>query len=119
MKTTQDKYFNRMKRHRRSRARIAGTASRPRLGVYRSNNAVYGFLVDDQAGKTLVSASSLKAEKKKDQKPKDLAHAVGEELAQKAKSLKITKVVFDRSGYRYHGRVKALAEGSRSAGLEF
>jgi large subunit ribosomal protein L18 len=116
------KQENRQKRHRKIRAKIKGTADKPRLSVFRSNSHIYAQLVDDEKGKTLVSAKDfeVKPAKKKDLDGKQaIAFSVGELIAQKAKKEKIKKVVFDRSGYKYHGRVKALADGARSQGLEF
>lgn len=107
----------RIRRHRRIRARVSGSASKPRLCVFRSGSHIYAQLVDDLKSKTLVSASSLKM---KGQKNKiDEAKEVGKTLAKFALEKKIAKVVFDRGGYQYHGRVKALAEGAREAGLKF
>ncbi len=103
-------------RHNRVRAKIAGTSSRPRLSVFKSNKDIYVQLIDDAAGKTLVAANSLKITGKTlSQK----AQAVGETIAQKAKEKNISKVVFDRSGYLYAGLIKSLADSARSGGLEF
>ena len=109
---------SRQKRHRRLRARIAGTADRPRLAVYRSLNQIYAQVIDDRSGRTLAAASSLDS---RDSKPKkaDAAKAVGTAIAEKAKAAGIEEVIFDRGGYRYHGRVKALADAARSNGLRF
>ena len=106
----------RQKRHRRLRSRISGTADRPRLAVYRSLNQIYAQVIDDRSGRTLAAASSLEA---KDGKAKraEAAKAVGQKIAEKAKAAGIEEVIFDRGGYRYHGRVKALAESAREAGL--
>ena len=98
-------------RHKRIRARVSGTDKTPRLCVFKSNQYIYAQLIDDQKGSILVSV-------KKDLKV-DQAQKAGEEIAKKALEKKIDKVVFDRSGYKYHGRVKALAEGARQAGLKF
>jgi large subunit ribosomal protein L18 len=108
----------RQKRHRRLRSRISGTADRPRLAVYRSLNQIYAQVIDDRSGRTLAAASSLEA---KDSKAKraEAAKAVGEKIAEKAKAAGIEEVIFDRGGYRYHGRVKALADAARSNGLRF
>ncbi len=108
----------RQRRHRRVRTRIAGTADRPRLAVYRSLSQIYAQVIDDRSGRTLASASSLDA---KDSKTKraDAAKAVGTLIAEKAKAAGIEEVIFDRGGYRYHGRVKALADAARSNGLRF
>jgi large subunit ribosomal protein L18 len=105
------------KRHTKIRAQVKGNSSRPRLVVFRSNIHIYGMLVDDTRGKTLVSVSDKSLDKKMTKLEK--AQEVGKELAEKAKKEKISKVVFDRAGYLYHGRVKALAEGARAGGLNF
>jgi large subunit ribosomal protein L18 len=108
----------RQKRHRRLRARIAGTADRPRLAVYRSLNQIYAQVIDDRNGRTLAAASSLEGKAAKAKKS-DAAKAVGAKIAEKAKAAGIEEVIFDRGGYRYHGRVKALADAARSNGLRF
>ena len=108
----------RQKRHRRLRTRIAGTADRPRLAVYRSINQIYVQVIDDRSGRTLAAASSLEAKDSKAKKS-DAAKAVGASIATKAKAAGIEEVIFDRGGYRYHGRVKALADAARSNGLRF
>ena len=106
----------RMKRHMRIRNKIAGTPERPRLVVFRSLKHIYAQLVDDAQNRTLLTVSDAKvAEGTKTAK----STAVGKELAEKAKAAGITQVVFDRAGYQYHGRVKAVAEGAREGGLEF
>ena len=108
----------RLRRHRRVRAKLSGSADRPRLAVYRSNARIYAQVIDDRAGRTLVSASSLE----KDLagiKRSEAAAAVGKLVAERAKASGITTVVFDRGGYLYHGRVKALADAARETGLEF
>jgi large subunit ribosomal protein L18 len=108
--------------HRRVRRNIGGTLERPRLAVFRSLRQVYAQLIDDQAGRTLASASSLDAEFQKQLKTGgNLAAAklVGKLIGERARAAGITKVVFDRGGYKYHGRVKALADCAREAGLEF
>lgn len=103
----------------RVRKNLAGTPERPRLTVFRSNTGMYAQIIDDEAGRTLVSASSLK-DKKANGVPKlEQAKLVGQAIAEKAKAAGIDKVVFDRSGYLYHGRVKALADAAREAGLNF
>ena len=103
----------------RVRKSVSGTPERPRLSVYRSNTGMYAQIIDDLAGRTLVSASSLK-DKKATGIPKiEQAKIVGQSIAEKAKAAGIDKVVFDRNGYLYHGRVKALAEAAREAGLNF
>ena len=105
------------RRHRRVRKKVTGTADRPRLAVYRSNKHVYAQLIDDYAGRTLAAASSRTVSDGKD--PKEVAKAVGQELASRAKEAGVAKVAFDRGGFMYHGRVAALAEGAREGGLEF
>ncbi len=111
----------RIARHRRVRAKIKGTKERPRLCVFRSNRHIYAQLVDDDEGKTLASASDFELEKNKNKKAvkSDLAKEVGKLVAQKAAAKKIKVVIFDRGGYKYHGRVKALAEAARESGLNF
>lgn len=106
-------------RKNRVKAKIAKETKYPRLSVYRSNKYIFAQIIDDNAGKTLVSFSNKKLEKKTFKTKTEAAQLVGEELARLAKAKKITKVRFDRSGYRYHGRVKALAEGARKGGLNF
>ncbi len=105
----------RKQRHKRVRAKISGTPQRPRISVFRSLKHTYAQLVDDSKGVTLVSANDYGVKKNKTES----AFAVGEELAKKAKEKKISEVVFDRGGYLYHGRVKAVAEGARKGGLKF
>ena len=107
----------RIKRHNRIRKNLSGTKELPRLNVFRSNTNMYAQIIDDESGKTLVSTSSL--ELKLDKNNIETAKKVGESIAKKAKDAKITEVVFDRSGYLYHGRIKALAESAREAGLKF
>lgn len=107
----------RQKKHWRSRNRIKGTAERPRLAVFRSTQHIYAQIIDDTVGNTLVSASTL--EVKVDGTKSDAAKAVGAAVAKKALEKGIEKVVFDRGGNLYHGRIKALAEGAREAGLDF
>ena len=110
----------RKKRHTRIREAVEGTASRPRLNVFRSNANITAQIIDDEKGITLVSASSLEKELKlKNGGNVEAAKIVGAEIAKRAKKAKITEVVFDRGGYLYHGRVKALAEAARENGLEF
>lgn len=111
------KYQSRQNRKRRIRAKIFGTAEKPRLAVFKSNTHIYCQLVDDENGKTLAAASDLEIKNKIKNKEK-LAYAVGEKICQEAKVKKITQAVFDRAGFKYHGRVKALAEGARKAGLK-
>lgn len=108
----------RQKRHERVRKNIAGTSEIPRLNVYRSNNNIFAQIIDDDSQNTLVSSSSVSL-KLKNGGNIEGAKLVGEDIAKKAKEAKITKVVFDRGGNLYHGRVKALAEAARESGLEF
>ncbi|MEO0005205.1 MAG: 50S ribosomal protein L18 [candidate division WOR-3 bacterium] len=110
----------RLRRHLSIRKRVSGSPERPRLCVNRSNRHIYAQLIDDTTGKVLTGASTLSPELKgKKLKPVEIALEVGRLIAEKAKTLGVKKVVFDRAGYRYHGRVKALAEGARQGGLEF
>jgi large subunit ribosomal protein L18 len=113
---TATKVKGRLNRHRRVRKKVSGTAERPRLAVYRSNRHIYAQIIDDVAGKTLVSASSLTDADGDD--PKAKAKAVGTAIAAKAKDAGISSVTFDRGGFIYHGRVQAVAEGAREGGLE-
>ncbi|MEX2158936.1 MAG: 50S ribosomal protein L18 [Dehalococcoidia bacterium] len=122
MKRLTTSHAARIRRHLRVRKKVHGTNERPRLSVYRSLSHIYAQVIDDDAGHTLASASDVEAAAKgaKNGKAKtDVAKAVGELVAQRAKERGITKVVFDRGGYRFHGRVKALASAAREAGLEF
>jgi large subunit ribosomal protein L18 len=114
----QTKREKRYKRHKKVRAKIKGTSKVPRLCVFRSNKHIYGQLIDDEKGKTLLVAKDLEIRKAPKTKVA-LAKEVGKLLAQKAVEKKYKKVVFDRGGYRYHGRVRALAEGAREEGLKF
>ncbi|MFL5734700.1 MAG: 50S ribosomal protein L18 [Chloroflexia bacterium] len=108
----------RAKRHNRVRARVQGTSERPRLNVFRSLNHIYAQVIDDSTGRTLFSASTL--DKTVGEAAKiDEARAVGKLVAERARGAGISKVVFDRGGYLYHGRIKALAEGAREGGLDF
>ena len=109
----------RLKRHKRVRSKISGTAERPRLNVFRSNTNIYAQLIDDVNGVTLASASSLDKEITGNGGNKEAAKEVGKLVAQRAADKGITDVVFDRGGYVYHGRVKELAEGAREGGLKF
>ena len=108
----------RLKRHKRVRAKVFGTASRPRLCVFRSAKNIYAQVIDDEKGVTLVACSSLN-DKSQYGGNKEAAKAVGEAVAKAALAKGIENVVFDRGGYIYHGRVQALAEGAREAGLKF
>lgn len=113
-----DKNKLRLKRHRRIRGKISGTAERPRLSIFRSNKNIYAQLIDDVAGVTLASASTLD-ENVSDATKVEQAAAVGKAIAEAAKAKNISTVVFDRSGYLYHGRVQALADAARESGLDF
>jgi len=108
----------RLRRHRKIRAKIKGTAKVPRLCVFRSNKHIYGQLIDDEKRKILLSAKDLEVKKLPKTKVA-IAYQVGKLLAQKAIEKNYKKVVFDRGGYKYHGRVKSLAEGAREGGLKF
>ena len=110
---------SRARRHRRVRGKVAGTAARPRLAVFRSNRGIEAQLIDDEAGRTLASASWLGLPKSFKGDKSAQATEVGKLLAANAKSAGVDAVVFDRGGYLYHGRVKALADGAREGGLEF
>lgn len=112
----------RKRRQIRVRKRVIGTAERPRLNVFRSLTGIYAQVIDDELGKTMVSASTNDHQLRADMKGKtktEQAQLVGKSLAERAKSVGIEKVVFDRAGYKYIGRVKALAEGAREGGLQF
>jgi large subunit ribosomal protein L18 len=110
----------RRRRHERVRKKVAGTAERPRLAVYRSLKHIYAQVIDDERGHTLVAASTLDASLRGREGTKtDDARAVGKLIAERSKAAGIERVVFDRGGYLYHGRVKALAEAAREAGLVF
>ena len=107
-------------RHKRVRAKIFGTAKKPRLSVYRSNKHLFLQLIDDEKGKTILSVSDKEIKtKKKEIKKVDLAYEAGKILAERAGEKKIKQAVFDRGGYRYHGRVEKVAEGAREGGLKF
>jgi len=101
------------------RKRLTGSAERPRLSVYRSNKGIYAQIIDDNSGKTIVSASSLSKDFVANGNKSDQSKAVGKSVAEKALAAGVSQVVFDRNGYLYHGRVKSLAEGAREAGLVF
>jgi large subunit ribosomal protein L18 len=111
----------RQKRHRRIRRFLSGTAARPRLAVFRSLEHIYGQIIDDTAGATLVAASDIEAALRNGERgnKSDRAKQVGQLLAERAKEKGITAVVFDRGGFLYHGRIKALADCAREGGLEF
>ena len=114
-----DRKMERSRRHLRVRRKISGTAERPRLCVYRSNTNLYVQIIDDVAGNTLVSASTLDKNVKNKHSNKEAAKELGALIAKKAQDKKIETVVFDRSGYIYHGVVKELAEAAREGGLKF
>jgi large subunit ribosomal protein L18 len=110
----------RQKRHTRLRLTLSGTAARPRLAVFRSLNQIYAQVIDDSAGKTLVAASSLESGLRASKGTKtEHARQVGRILAERARAAGVKQVVFDRAGFRYHGRVRALADAAREAGLDF
>ena len=109
----------RLKRHKRVRAKISGTAARPRLCVYRSNANIRAQIIDDVAGVTLAAASTHEKDFEGNGGNKEAARAVGKTIAEKAAAKGITEVVFDRGGYLYHGRVSELADGAREGGLKF
>lgn len=117
-----DRARSREIRKSRIRKRILGTAERPRLSVFRSSRYIYAQIIDDSSSRTLISCSSLEKElrsKLKSSRDLNAAKEVGKLIADRAKAKKISRVVFDRNGFLYHGRVRALAEGAREAGLEF
>jgi large subunit ribosomal protein L18 len=122
LKGVEKKGEARLKRHRRVRKKVYGTAGRPRLSVYKSNRHIFAQIIDDDAGHTLASASSLAltlVQEKGQGGKKEVAKTVGRILAEAAVKAEVRRVVFDRGGYRYHGRVRALADGARESGLEF
>jgi large subunit ribosomal protein L18 len=111
---------SRARRHRRVRKKVRGTAARPRLTVFRSSKHVYAQIVDDVAGRTVASASTMEADTRSGTTGTvDAAKSVGKRVAERAKAAGIESVVFDRGGFRYHGRVAGVAEGARDAGLQF
>ena len=113
------KQEHRVRRHRRVRKKVLGTAERPRLAVFRSNKHIYAQAIDDISGRTVASASTLEAERRGDATATvDAAKQVGQAVAERVKAAGITAVVFDRGGFKYHGRVAAVADGARAAGLE-
>ena len=112
-----DRKVNRSRRHRRVRVHVAGTPERPRLAVFRSLNHVYAQLIDDGAGRTLAASSTVDMKSKGNGVAQ--AAEVGKAIAAKAKAAGVSTVVFDRGGFLYHGRIKALADAAREAGLEF
>ena len=114
-----DTNAQRIKRHKRVRAKISGTPERPRLSVFRSEKNIYAQIIDDVAGNTLVSASSVEKDFEGSGSNKEAAKKVGRLVAERAIAKGIEEVVFDRGGYIYHGRVKELADGAREGGLKF
>lgn len=120
---TNSRSKQRVTRHWRMRSRLSGTAARPRLAIFRSNKFIYAQVIDDESGKTLASASSNQKDLQGQLGGKgcnlEAAKLVGQTIAARAKDGGVNKVCFDRGGYRYHGRVKALADAAREAGLEF
>lgn len=119
MITKTNRKLERTRRHIRVRRKISGTAERPRLCVYRSNSNVYAQVIDDVAGKTIASASTLDKEVKTKYSNKEAAKEVGKLIAKRAQEKNVTTVVFDRGGYVYHGVIKELAEAAREGGLKF
>ena len=113
-----EKQQKRIRRHRRVRSKVYGTGNVPRLCVFRSNKHITTQIIDDDKGRTILNASDIELKKFKGNKT-ELAKKVGELIAKKAKEKTISKIIFDRGGYKYHGRVKALAEGAREGGLKF
>lgn len=114
--------INRIARHTRLRKRIVGVPERPRLAIFRSNKNIFAQIIDDSKGNTLVAVNTLQADIKAliiGKTKKEQAEIVGSQIAEKAKAAGIVKVVYDRGGYVYHGRIQALADGARKAGLEF
>ena len=123
-KKVRSRQAQRLRRHLRIRKKVSGTAERPRLVVFRSLKNIEGQLVDDETGRTIVGLSTLSKDLRDfkaegSNRRQEHAHAAGKALAEQAKEKGITTVVFDRGGYRYHGRVKAFAEGAREGGLKF
>ena len=113
------KKIKRKRRHQRVRGKIAGTAHRPRLFVFKSNNHIYATIINDASGVTLASVSDKSVKNKVSSNNIEMSKLVGEEIAKVAIKAGYSSVVFDRGGYKYHGKVKALAESARSAGLKF
>lgn len=110
--------YKRRARHLRVRKKVIGNLARPRLCVYRSLKQIYAQVIDDESGRTLAAASSLKL-KEPDKNKTEVAKLVGTNIAEQSKAAGISRVIFDRGGYKYHGRVKALAQAARDGGLEF
>jgi large subunit ribosomal protein L18 len=120
MPTARSRSAARQKRHSRLRLRVAGSAERPRLAVFRSINQIYAQVIDDSTGHTLASASSTEASLRGVGGTKtERARQVGSAVAERAKAAGVERVVFDRAGFKYHGRIRALAEGARGSGLDF
>lgn len=122
MSRTSQKVVGRLRRKQHIKKTVRGTPERPRLSIFRSSKHIYAQIIDDETGRTLAAASSLSAEVKSGEASgsnKDGAQAVGKLIGEKAVAANITTVVFDRNGFRYHGRVAALAEAAREAGLQF
>jgi len=120
MTTTATRGAARQKRHERIRLRLEGDSSRPRLAVFRSLNHIYAQVIDDASGRTLAAASTVEKELKGSKETKSAeAASVGKLIAERAKAAGVERVVFDRAGFRYHGRIKSLADAAREAGLEF
>lgn len=119
MDTAQGKHLKRNLRRRRVRARVQGTAERPRLAIYRSLRHISAQIINDVEGKTIAAASDAQLKGKRATANVEVAHAVGKLIAERAAAAKVKRVVFDRGGRMYHGQVKALAEGAREGGLEF
>ena len=119
--STKDKQLGRARRHHRLRKKVSGTDVRPRLAVFRSNKHIVAQVIDDRAGRTLVAASTHEPDLRSggSTSNKEAATTVGRLVAERAKAAGITKVVFDRGGFVYHGRIAALADAARAAGLEF
>jgi len=120
MSTANSRSSARQKRHSRLRLRVAGSAERPRLAVFRSINQIYAQVIDDASGRTLASASSLEASLRGAGGTKtERAKQVGSLIGERAKAAGVERVVFDRAGFKYHGRIRSLADGARESGLEF
>jgi large subunit ribosomal protein L18 len=120
--STKDKQVGRTRRHYRVRKKVAGTAARPRLAVFRSNRHITAQVIDDRTGRTIAAASTVEKDLRTGQSPtanKSAATTVGRLVGERAKAAGVTQVVFDRGGFLYHGRVAAVAEAARKAGLEF
>ncbi|MDD4332722.1 MAG: 50S ribosomal protein L18 [Patescibacteria group bacterium] len=119
MKKNKKKQLKMVRRHKRIRAKISGIINIPRLSVFRSNRSIFAQLIDDSEGKTLLSVSTKEVKAPAKTNKTSAALLLGKILAEKAAAKKINKVVFDKGGYKYHGRVKAVADGAREGGLKF